>query len=245
VYNQNPCPVANCAQCNSNRACVTCASGYTLYAGACYYCNVPNCAVCSGYNYCSTCNPTFQTWYGQCKCPFGYSNVNGLCTLNSPIVCSKTNCAQYDASCNCVACSSPQYAVYNGNCVLCNIANCGLCKQSNVCYQCNNGFQLTNSNECQCTKPNCAYCDALGRCQQCLNNYDLIGYDCYLHQPSNCGANCQDCGPNNYCITCNSNFYNIAGVCYGCLVNYCATCYTTPFVCKTCINNYFLVAGNC
>ncbi|WAR16353.1 LOW QUALITY PROTEIN: PTPRC-like protein, partial [Mya arenaria] len=217
------CPQA-CHTCEHESYCISCQSGYFGKT-----CQIPcpdvcvknsckqetgSCLLCKhGYfgDYCNNtcpklCRSCDQS--GKCsECKPGYLNTQRQCTCTTDIC---------DDLIDCKSCTNTSYFANGNYCCLCNLDNCGQCKNCNsqcVAKECDSssgrclkGCSHGTWND-TCEKmchTECLFCNqSNGSCLQCKNNAKY-GPDCRL----NCSTNCKD------------SMCDISGNCtYGCILN--------------------------
>jgi hypothetical protein len=98
-------------------------------------------------------------------------NSGYTCNISGCAICSSTNNSA------CAQCLPAYFSNGSTQCLpnLCNIQNCYLCLQSNICSQCVSGFYLTVSNNqqaCVATRPNLTNCQGqIANCAMCVINF--------------------------------------------------------------------------
>jgi proprotein convertase subtilisin/kexin type 5 len=252
------CP-AGCSSCSDANTCTGCTNPIAVVStGQCLTCVSP----------CATCNPTSATSCLSClgqlvllsnnicatSCPYGQTNVNGVCQCTSGL--------SYNTACV-LGCPAGTTNI-NGQCQSCT-NNCAQCSGStSFCTGCNAGFTQTNNACIQNTVNQCAYGQGLvaGNCV----NMCPAGF---LYQISTCVASCAsgqvansvnsgcvdpvsnaNCPFNQFvfdgqCVTvCPVASYNSGQNCYDCSSN-CLIC-TNYGNCQACNSGYTVnSAGVC
>ena len=133
------CP-SNCNRCDPAK-CLSCHSGFTLFAGKCISCSDPNCNLCSENSVCIACQPSFflDKSTNKCTpcppfCKFCFSQDKCILCLpdyiKTPNNTCKKDCNQleyFDTKSNkCKACQSCEFC-WLGTATDCS--SCDLCKQ--------------------------------------------------------------------------------------------------------------------
>lgn len=132
-----------------------------------------------GLNNCQTCDK----WGNSCNiCQPGYmiNNANGgpCYPINQNYTCNITGCAVCNSINNKVCASCLPTYMFNGNdslnqCVpySCNISNCYLCLQNNLCTVCVTGYFLALDLTCQPVYSNLSNCQGqIPYCDMCVIN---------------------------------------------------------------------------
>ena len=133
------CP-ANCNRCDPAK-CLSCHSGFTLFAGKCISCTDPNCNLCSENSVCIACQPSFflDKSTNKCTpcppfCKFCFSQDKCILCLpdyiNTPNNTCKKDCNQQEyfntKSNKCKAYQSCEFCWLGGQT---DCSSCDLCKQ--------------------------------------------------------------------------------------------------------------------
>jgi proprotein convertase subtilisin/kexin type 5 len=110
-------------------------------------------------------------------------------------------------------------------CILCNVNNCNLCHDTNICQNCIPGYYLMNGSCLQCNYP-CQMCYNNGTCQSCQTPY-------FAGSPTSNGSCIIQTVPNCYQYSTNSSITT----CINCQYNYALN--TTSNTC------YYVCSANC
>lgn len=205
-----------CQSCSSDNVCEVCNPGYEFSSSgtSCLNCsNVNGCFKCSANNTCSS-------------CLVGYQLIDNQCVLcEEPcLTCSATN--------KCITCVNTysQSANINGQCFLCNVANCLRCDEDDVsqCITCNDQFIKLSNNTCafHCSDYQCLKCQTDGTCLQCFSGYAISGTTCIKCTGAPECSTCAADSPGT-CTGCVSGYYVSDGNCVKCPYENCATCNST------------------
>ncbi|ELP88012.1 hypothetical protein EIN_419410 [Entamoeba invadens IP1] len=254
--------MSNCLLCSNNTVCESCDTTYFLNDNfTCSKCDT-NCVInkCHPSLGCESCVETYFVNSGLCdKCPkhclncknnetcttcsSGYFNNNGFC-ISCGDGCINNMCT----STGCLECISG-YFKDGPLCVKCPL-NCSVCT-SNGCTECLPNFQKTDGKCVECD----LFCED-GECHQDGCHRCKSGY--YINSTVSpkiclkCDAKCLTCNSFNLCLTCNSTYDKIEGMCCSkncveCVVGSCVKCRTNYFLqndgCEMCDTN--CESGNC
>ena len=236
-----PCGV-ECKVCGSPSGCSECNFGSFLVqsTGECFAC-AGFCETCSSFEQCDQCSTGFYLDSGRCvRCEEGCLDCSGF-------------------SCN--SCVSGFFVV-NGRCEPCS-AHCGTCSSSEVCEECEFGYNLQNGKcayegFCVLKSPNgclrcfsglyldngkclpceypCQSCTSAGECQRCQVGFSLDSSSSCVP----CSDNCLEC-EGSECLYCESGYYYGQGSCEVC-GEHCMSCFDLDF-CDICDYGYF-ASGN-
>ncbi|ELP85483.1 hypothetical protein EIN_040370 [Entamoeba invadens IP1] len=206
----------SCIFCNFTKPeyCLFCDLNFYNSNGYCLKCD-QNCNGCGGTaDNCTHCNDGFYLNNGSCI--QGTLNCkkfeNSICISCIPYyylsdnVCNKCHSECYNCNgpekTNCTTCPNGKYVdkthgEYNHTCQPC-IENCKTCENSINCYECENGYYLSNG---ECVKFDNEYCASINnsKCISCVFGYYLDKNDCLK-----CPDVCISCfGPTiNQCENC-------------------------------------------
>jgi proprotein convertase subtilisin/kexin type 5 len=118
--------------------------------------------------------------YKSLTCLSGYIVFNNLCTSCSQAIPYCISCTNPTA---CTTCNTSTTKYTDQKCYLCNLTNCVLCKQDNICDQCTAGYILFNSLCVICSQA-IPYCDSCANATVCITcNASATKYTdqkCYL-----------------------------------------------------------------
>ncbi|GAB1227985.1 hypothetical protein ENUP19_0367G0018 [Entamoeba nuttalli] len=229
------------------KECSSCSSGY-LENNQCI--TIPNCKVYKS-NTCDTCLDSYILENNNCvaastkNCKRSTENNCVECAdgyyLTSSSLCQ--SCSTFNGNGKCYACNITSCSlcgsgmtIDNGMCQPCSVLpHCKLCdSSSNKCSMCENGYYLSNSQQCVKCPNSCALCSSENECSECNTGYYLDGITC-----KGCSTidGCQDnqCTTTGLCTKCVSNSYILeSGRCTLCSSKYqnCSTCNSTS--CLSC-----------
>ena len=221
--------------CNSSPGCEKCNLGtcqkcydnyYTLEDGKCVKCEKEKCESCfyqNGNKVCEKCRPHFFLRNGQCYPCHYFHNINGVCEICSDNITDFNNYNPKTWTCICFnhytnGISEPCKECPN-NCVHC-------AQNSNVCYQCEDGYALNFEKKCEKCNNNCIYCyindQGNSICLICKSGFSVYDDKC-IQKVENCTKyikkengeyECNACvkhyglNSNKQCVQCPSNCIN-------------------------------------
>ena len=184
--------------CNSSPGCEKCNLGtcqkcydnyYTLEDGKCVKCEKEKCESCfyqNGNKVCEKCRPHFFLRNGQCYPCHYFHNINGVCEICSDNITDFNNYNPKTWTCICFnhytnGISEPCKECPN-NCVHC-------AQNSNVCYQCEDGYALNFEKKCEKCNNNCIYCyindQGNSICLICKSGFSVYDDKC-IQKVENC-----------------------------------------------------------
>jgi hypothetical protein len=211
---------------NDNISCVLCVTGYYVSNGACLVQSVVNCAAYQpNQNLCISCQPGYYLNQGRCDQAW------------------VARCMSYAPNQNyCLICMAGNYA-FNGACLAQNADNCrSFTANTNLCNFCLTGYYPVNGVCTAQSLPNCqTYVENENKCQGCASGWVLNNGICIQATTiPNCSV-AQD----RICVTCQTNYYVLGGVCYLQSVPNCKVYKPNENVCQTCFDGYMLAGGVC
>jgi hypothetical protein len=237
--------VANCdASGGVEDKCTTCALNHFLTLdGKCEKSNVANCGTHkTNENYCAVCNGGFKEFNGICRKDVAFC-VSWLADGSACTGCDATyelfeqqcvtkveGCLKYVDNL-CTQCVTGK-RVFNKKCeVDWNIKCVDYNKDTNVCNNCDSGFQKTLDG-CKQANSDCEIPTLDGKCQVCNRGF-------YVDEAGVCQTQkidfCADHVLNkNECKTCQANYYLTGGKCEPGTIQGCRTYFTNLNTCKEC-----------
>ncbi|EDR22739.1 protein serine/threonine kinase, putative [Entamoeba dispar SAW760] len=216
--------IPNCKEYESNK-CVTCLDSYLLENNICVAASTKNCKR-SSQNICVECTDGYYLTSSSICQSCSTFNGNGEC-----YTCSTNSCTLCDRN----------MTISNGVCQPCSkLFHCKLCdSSSDRCSVCENGYYLSNTQECTLCPNSCSSCSSEKECSECNSGYYLDGTTC-----KKCSdiPGCQDnqCTTNGLCTQCVNNSYILeSGKCTPCSSKYqnCSTCNSTS--CLSCNSDHY------
>jgi hypothetical protein len=214
-----------CSTCLSSDNCTECESNYFLNDTECISC-IHNCKNCSDNSTCEECDSGYV--YNLNECVLNCSQPSCLACPNDSSLCSECDLEYYLNS-------------SDSTCYQCE-ANCMNCSDSDTCIECNNGFELDDTNTCVriCNQTSCKVCaNHSEECTECKPEYYLNSTDdqCYA-----CEANCKNCSDSVMCNECNNGFdLDDTNTCVRiCNQTSCKVCANHSEECTECNPEYYL-----
>jgi hypothetical protein len=269
---------SNCLKCKNPQECKTCQISNTSFCTTCYagkylltgrcldtcpltyfgsetICDkcINGCDTCNDKFTCTKCSNSFMKKGDICvsDCGTGYTNVEGVCTVCTTVLCDK--CSSLDPS-ECTSCQNKRY-LYANTCYNTCPANtfststftcedclqgCEQCSNKLTCTKCAGMLVLQDGTKCQ-TSCDDTFVSINGKCTKCINP------TC-----KNCDTNLRTCTTctddrfmykGNCYSSCPDGTYAKSGVCYDC-IKPCKLC-TDDKICTTCIDRYYLWGSTC
>ncbi|EAR83368.2 transmembrane protein, putative (macronuclear) [Tetrahymena thermophila SB210] len=159
IQNHNQCCSSNCIECNDEKTCLTCSTGYILQLDQ--TCDIKTCPISAqidNINKKCICDPNATFINKECKCNNSYYLSGNQCQK------CQSNCDICQNSSNCQQCSSGFYLYPNGSCQLCDIQK---------------GFYINNNNCISCDS-SCLTCEGSSQqqCTSCYDGFSLLKKQC-------------------------------------------------------------------
>ncbi|ELP86152.1 protein serine/threonine kinase, putative [Entamoeba invadens IP1] len=187
---------SNCIE-KTTKGCVRCSDTYYLKDYKCIKCEYP-CVKCKNLTYCTGCDAySYTNNKGECieindllsKCDLVMATYTGCVVCKDGYMRSSDGktCEKCHMSCKtctndgtCISCNNEYYRTATNNTKYCTIQselnNC-LNKTISGCYECDNGFYISN-NLCKPCNEKCTTCTSLDYCTNCTENNVLLNDIC-------------------------------------------------------------------
>ncbi|ELP85534.1 protein serine/threonine kinase, putative [Entamoeba invadens IP1] len=223
---------SNCIE-KTTKGCIRCSDTYYLKDYKCIKCEYP-CVNCKNLTYCTGCDAySYTNNKGDCieindllsKCDLVMATYSGCVVCKDGFMRSTDGrtCEKCDISCKtctndgtCISCNDNYYRTATNNTKYCTIQselnNC-LNKTISGCYECENGFYISN-NLCKPCNEKCTTCTSQDYCTNCTENNVLLNDICtsFTEIPKCISAS------NNKCSAC-SKSYKLDEVTNNCFSN--------------------------
>ncbi|OMJ66071.1 hypothetical protein SteCoe_37219 [Stentor coeruleus] len=248
-----------CSLCDEqNDICLECEEGYGFNEDKfCIECDIYECKDCGDdYTTCNICYDGFYYDENDNDCYECSSEVCEICDPYDPDVCIKCyddykfddngNCCDF----SCLACFSyPDICsecskgmfMYEDYCYDCS-NHCVDCEDENLCYECENGYELDYNNECiesLCNARDCISCpNSKDQCIECKHDLQLD------YNGNCCDSACESCStysPN--CESCYEGMFLEGSSCNYCS-SHCKECHDF-YYCLSCEDGYNVSDGDC
>jgi hypothetical protein len=221
LLSNNTCATRTSATClkQAGGICLQAASGYALIGGSAYFAGNNISQVGANGLIVSASNGYF-VWAGNnIAWPYDF------------------NCVQQSQPGKCQQCSSSQFTLSNGKCVLVK-SNCLAYSAYGLCMGCQAGFLLWSG---ECRKSSCnGYDVSTGFCKACLANYLLSLGFCSPKQISYCQLYAGVA-----CLFCQSGYYLTSGGLCAKMISFCLAASAQTGRCSQCVYNYTIYQEQC